>query len=436
MKRILLFLSDLKPGASEALYACPNGEVFIGTQTNEAPVQYLLHQNPDTSQILCIVTKRARETAWEKFLETVKKVSPKVEVTDIPFRDGEDIAQDPLLAIQAQVQGDDELFLDITGGPRNAVLDLLLLSRALSYSGAKTVGAVYTDFQEKKIVDISQTIGLFDLVGGMQELTSCGSVRSLRAYYGSKPKDPTVGKLLTAMEGLTESLTLCRTTKLDRQMEAFNAAMDTVEDTSDPMLRALLPKFQESFGDRRLTTPGIIKWCAENGMVQQALTLYKERIPVFLLKQPKGLLKVKENAPQPQMKKDYASEEEARFYEQFLKMGQRITVAQKGWDSAIRNGKTRDYTVMTLENLGEYLRSGKCYFECRCSIEQMEQIARDYLYLRLLRNMVNHASEEIGDSQEELLEYLRDAGHYPDPETLRIGDIQKRIQEALNNLKV
>ena len=51
---------------------------------------------------------------------------------------------------------------------------LLLISRALSYAGVKTAGAVYSNYNQKVIEDISSLISLFDFIDGMQELTSLG----------------------------------------------------------------------------------------------------------------------------------------------------------------------------------------------------------------------------------------------------------------------
>lgn len=49
--------------------------------------------------------------------------------------------------------------------------------------GVKTAGAVYSNYNQKVIEDISSLISLFDFIDGMQELTSFGNVRSLRSYY-------------------------------------------------------------------------------------------------------------------------------------------------------------------------------------------------------------------------------------------------------------
>ena len=95
----------------------------------------------------------------------------------------------------------------------------LLLSRMLSYKGIRTADAVYSNFNAKAVEDISHLIELFDLVGGMQELTSFGNVQTLCAYYDqqikrNQPRDEKIIALLTSMERLTETITLCRTAGL------------------------------------------------------------------------------------------------------------------------------------------------------------------------------------------------------------------------------
>src|SRR5699024_6163510 len=83
-------------------------------------------------------------------------------------------------------------------------------------------------------------------------------------------------------EELWGTIAICRTEQLPERMEAFNAAMDGAEKHADLLMRALLPAFRQKYG-KKMTIPGIIKWCVESDMLQQALTIYKERIPGYIL---------------------------------------------------------------------------------------------------------------------------------------------------------
>lgn len=411
-RKIILFLSDLKKGAEEQTYACPDGSKVVGTQTNEAPVKYLLKAYPDVCEVLCIVTPVAEKSgAFEKLKTAIDKVT----VKDITF-DGRDFAAGPLAEIMSRMKKGDEILLDTTGGLRDAIMQLLLVSRALSFSGIPTVGAVYANYGAKQVVDCSHLIGLFDLVGGMQEMASFGSVKTLRDYYGDAA-EPEVKALLDAMEGLQEDITLCRTGNLDRRIGAFNDAMKGAKDCGDPLVRALLPAFQDKFG-KELTVPGLIRWCINSDMLQQALTLYTERIPGYLLDPNRKILIVQKDAkPIPDLK-PYETEVEGRFVRQLLTF------------RMLKNPK--EGLAETDYRLDEGIQSKKDPFL------KLRTILRDYQYIKLLRNMVNHASDGDGGDGNEKMEYLArsNRSRYKKTNQVEAKDIREALERGLNYLKL
>ena len=282
-KKIILYLSAYNErNTAPVTYECPVGGPVEGVQTNDAPVKYLLREHSGISEILCLVTTEAEEKAWGRFQKVVGEANPEVQCHPILIPAGKDFAQDILPEVISKTQKDDEIFLETTGGFRDAVMYLLLISRALSYAGVRTSDAVYSNFNDRKITDAMPIIRLFDLIGGMQEASSFGNVRTLREYYGEPAQDAHIEALLSAMEELWGTIALCRTEQLPERMEAFNAAMDGAEKHADPLMRALLPAFRQKYG-KKMTIPGIIKWCVESDMLQQALTIYKERIPGYIL---------------------------------------------------------------------------------------------------------------------------------------------------------
>ena len=137
-KKIILFLSSISERATERVYACPDGGSVAGTQTNEAPVKYLLRAWPEVSEILCVVTPEAMALAWDWFVSEVGALSPEVRVTKIPFPAGEDFTRGPLRELLDRTRSGDEILLETTGGPRDAAMYLLLTSRVLSDAGVKT----------------------------------------------------------------------------------------------------------------------------------------------------------------------------------------------------------------------------------------------------------------------------------------------------------
>ncbi|MEG1683006.1 MAG: TM1812 family CRISPR-associated protein [Oscillospiraceae bacterium] len=430
--KIILFLSDFNPKSEETQYVCPDGQTVTGQQTNDAPVKYLLQTHPEISEILCIVTPRAAETTWERFQQIVQVIAPGLSVRKISFEENEDFTTGPLTKIMTCVKSGDEILLETTGGFRNAIMHLLLLSRVLSYTGVRTIGAVYSNHPQKRVEDISHLIRLFDLVGGMQELTNFGSVRTLRTFYGAQCPDEKIERLLTAVEQLLEAITLCRTRLIDDRMQTFDEALKAAETCADPLMQELLPAFRGKFG-KKLTTPGLIKWCVESDMLQQALTIYKERMPVYLLKTRNDILEILPDAPPPRNTKDYEDESEARFYEHFLKMGRNMRTAYYGADPDQPESGRKDYTVTTLEHLEELLPHS--HFVAKCPVAQLKLIAMDYLYIRALRNMTNHANEQSTESQAELMTYLTQHGYLP-LERVSADDLRNAILLGLEHLKV
>ena len=430
-QKIVLFLSIPRDAAQERLYSCPKGGDVTGRQTNEAPVKYLLRENQHISEILCILTPEARQHAWQPFQTMVAQENAKVVCTPIPFEKESDFQSEVLPEILHHTTDTEKIFLETTGGLRDAIMYLLLISRALSYTGVKTAGAVYSNFgsAEKgkgEVVDISQLIELFDLIGGMQELTSFGNIKSLRGYYVKREHAPEIDSLLDAVERLWECITLCRPNQISECMSQFNQALDQVEKCSDPLIRALLPAFRNKFGER-LTIPGLIKWCIQSDMLQQALTVYNERIPHYIMTEKKDILKLKTTAHTYRNKKDYITDETACFCNEFLKMSRMMY-------SGVEADNKKDLIIETLKNFETLMP--RSYFITKYPLEQLRIIAMDYVYIHTLRNMTNHANDQETGSQQQMMEYLNQQNSdYKRLDEVSAADIRQIINSGLDHLK-
>ncbi len=380
-KKIIMFVSDYKEGATRENYLCPDGETWVdGAQTNEAPVKYLLRENPGISEIIGIVTEAAVDT-WDYLQDVLAEKDPResdlaeVSLNDVTsdlgmfyadagaeplpkrrlaectawlaasyaeaeeqpepaasggpsFRKVEydetkgEVFRDLIPKILERVQEGDEIFWETTGGFRNATMYLLLLSRILSYCGIATSGAVYSVRDAKnhgknnKIEDLSQLIGLFDLVGGMQELTNQGDVRTLIKYYDSPNAQTEMQEVVSAMGSLNDSITLCRIGDLEQKIDDFNAAVAAAEATPDQLQRLLLGKFKAAYGGDKLDTEQYIRWFLKNDMIQQALTVYTEHIVRYIV--AKGnLFTLAKTGKDKNLKDSYAT----KFNEEFLQDG-------------------------------------------------------------------------------------------------------------------
>lgn len=551
-KKIILFLSTLKDTAKESEYDCPDNIIVTGRQTNEAPVKYLLKTNSDIEEIICFTTKSAEESAWSHFSDSVRTVNKSVKLTKIDFEeddDGYNFEKKILPEVLNAVGEKDEIILEITGGFRDAVMYLMLLSRALSYAGIKIVDATYSKINTgennlNKVTSVVEMIDIFELINGMQELTSFGNVKTLSKYYSKNKSDDKIENLINSVKGLFEAITLCRTKQIKVKMDEFNKALRSAEESSDPLFRSLVPAFKKTFGkDKKLSTHKLIEWCIERDMVQQALTVYTERIPAYIMDKSNGIFK---KVPEENIEKqDYEDQDCVNFYRGFLMLGNELPGSKSGlitkfsefcrnksssifdyhkgkidgnfipdelknavyniciiatyaydndvydesWvkeipenkkyladerfcknegQSAIKNAekfinsiasKTNDLKcklleiecigdedfdksentyVNTIKNM-EYLVENSNY-ELKCSVDTMKAVCTDYMYIKSIRNMTNHANDKTTQN-EKLIEYFLETkydgvNYYPDLNEIQVEDIKNIVLHALDVLKM
>lgn len=445
--KIVLFVSILQTGRAEKKYSAPNGKKYTGLQTNEAPVQYLLEAHPEISEIICVVTKEAqqaaerRENAWEQFQKTIiacwnkqpKKINWETEETEEGFE------RDILPKLLEQIETNDTIYLETSGGKRDNVMYLTLLSRVLTYKGVTIGQAVYSDFQKDQIKDITDQYKLFDLIDGMQNMASFGNVGKLREYFGNSAEDKLIENLLSAMENMFENITLCRTSNIDSSVEKFNEALKEAEKCENPLMRQLLPAFRKKFGkDKKLTIPRLIRWCVDSDMVQQALTVYTERIPAYIMtvidndtkgvdrSKPLQVTKEEFNRVKPNKDNNDENKKNREYRDDYL------VVFMDGFLMLSKDDEEyKDIRIRTLKNL-KYYMTGSSYTTAY-NVNQLHQIALDYLFLKDVRNMTNHANIE-SKATEDRLNYYEKNG-YPDINNMSMKKLKEFIEEAVEHLK-
>ena len=442
-KKIILFLSLLSDDKSKWRtqdYTCHPGMLgmaqehkITGTQTNEAPVKAMLLAHPDVRSIICIVTSKAKEKTLDFFKTHILEFARKEQI-----RLPDDIFKVQPGSMNKNSTGD-EILLETTGGWRNTMMYLLLLSRVLTYNHNPTIGATYADLNKAQITDVSDLLRMFDLVGGMQEMSSFGNVRTLRKYFGSEPEDERIGELLDALEDLNEAITLCRTSQINDCMTRFNQALNDVGVCSDPLMRVLIPAFRYTFRERELTTVGLIRWCLSADMLQQAITVYTERIPAEIFGK-RDILRIEDGTPL-QPSSEYTDANVSQFIKGFLRSSHCQKYLNKfGLSDYYRAQKDKNgdahyaEQVETIVDMGKILPYSGYHLNRAYPTEQMQTIARDYLYIKQIRNMTNHANDEGTSDLHLLMDYLVKCGYQP-LEEVTAAYIKQVIEKALKHLE-
>lgn len=198
---------------------------------------------------------------------------------------------------------------DMTGGMRNASMMMLGVMRLLNFSGLQMGRILYSNWERNRDVnyveDSQDVYRFFDLVAGATEFAKYGSVEKLADYYNidvfeQKPYTAECGlnrelyELVNAMGYFAQSIKLCRYGELEdacallaEKIQAFTNLVPQNYDANDKLFATLLPTIEESYKTVLSAHDDldIITWCVKQGHLQQAMTLYTERVPEFIAKQ-------------------------------------------------------------------------------------------------------------------------------------------------------
>ena len=419
---IILSLSQLRENAPLVRLQCPgNAKSQTGIQTNEAPVKYLLSKYPRISEIICLTTPTAQKTAFAHFSAEVKKKAPAVKITQIAVPDDGSLSEQAMAGVIDQLEKDDMVYMDSSGGTRYMVFGLLHLARILEYKGVRVMEIVYANIsvgQMHRLDDMTPLYHTFDLINGMQELMDFGSIRTLSNYYRKDPSaDGRIMRdLLASIEKMTDAITLCRLKQLEAAMQQYQQALNAADHLQNAITQELVEIFKRKFGTN-ISILWAIRWCLEHRMLTQALSLYREWMPKYILREsglftelPKLEEKWKENKYQ---------DENVFLWKQLMNLSQ----------PPEESDKNLKYLVETLTNLPRYLRgSGFAVMDVR----KVEQLGWDSLYVQTLRNMIVH-SNDSATIDFRIRNALKDHGYPSDFENLPLKELTRPLLQAVHH---
>ncbi len=229
------------------------------------------------------------------------------------------------------------IHLDITGGPRNSIMMALAVMRLMEYSGVRPGLVLYSSWKDNKgkVLDVSELYAIFDLISGAGEFKNYGSVKTLNAYFKGREKSELLQEILHKMDGFAKDIQISNRKQFNESISHLSKALENFKistkkevevhqqlgnkpDNNLPNKKELNDlKFQiltrpiEKEYEKLIDAPdelslSYIEWCLDHGYVQQALTLYTETVPDFILakkildftpEQIKELDKIMENDP-------------------------------------------------------------------------------------------------------------------------------------------
>ena len=203
------------------------------------------------------------------------------------------------------------IYADITGGARYVTMMMTSVMQFLQYDGMRVEKMIYADFKtlslENRIFDVHGTLDVYKLVAGADAFVSYGISRTIEEYFDYDAESGTSGKpisdalkgVLRAMHTFSDAIQICQTGNIPPALSALSTAitifLDVPEEdrtVDDRMFMQLIDTITEGYGELLGETEDeaeryvpIIRWCIEKGLLQQAMTLATEWLPVCFVRQ-------------------------------------------------------------------------------------------------------------------------------------------------------
>lgn len=358
------------------------------------------------------------------------------------------------------------IYLDMAGGKRDHYVFIQLLTKLLSFYGHE-IHAYYADITGEKqtIVNTDLSFEHMKILDAVNEFVCSGSASALRKCF-KDTQSRTVKDLLKVMEEFSDAIQLC-SIKLGDTLLRLNQQLDQTEQfvTDDKeglfIVKTMIPLIRSKFNiksdDSFYATLGIVKWCLENNLIQQALTIYRENAAEIIISKKFVEMdkKIYGRTINKMMDGRHISKKnETELFcvlgEAFQNMcrnpaagsketedGIRRYIKNYTWKKYDKNGmiicRDMEWTIGAVFFSDEFMPNG---VKLNISTELFRRIVSDYRFATSARNRVNHASGK--DSYDKLLISLFSLQGYPFssyPITFTPKNVKKDLLRAVNNLE-
>lgn len=456
---LLVFISDYKDGAKTGRYKVERGYGtpwwFEGTQTNDAPVKYLiskaLEDHHKIEKIICIVSKKVKDKGFEEFrcmvndyIHNSKELeaaygSRQIDFCPVDYPESEDEisvrASEVYKRIAAAdcIGGEDgaKIYIDYTGGLRDINFLMTAIIRYLEYHGVSCQEIVYSSYNrdgtdKNRIYSLRCIYDMYQLLNGVEQFVSTGNAELLQSCYHDEG-DRDANGLLEQIIRFSHAMSLCDVGNVDKTMDQLCQSLDRFDAKADKGsffsvmfgdLTSIIRKKLYIEKDRAYSYPQLIRWCLDNNMVQQALTLYVEKMPEFYCNEGIVEFSQEEEKGRKSRKNPGMAWRTEFFYGPFY--DQLVTPELKESRKRLETGceamtkecpMIENFEAKKLQKLGTYEKKVIALEAARTYPGRIPKAVTDdnlllynmmkyYLALKIIRNRINHASEQEAQEDE------------------------------------
>ncbi len=454
-------------------------------QTNEACVKFLLKKltqdgRPLDAYIRVQSNSVARSDFTMKYLDDrigefceTEKLAPPENLDCFLGEDEKEHRYDKVLNTISkkilEIAGDDDdvgIYLDMAGGKRDNYIFIQLLTKLLSFYHYH-VHTYYANITGERGVMVNTDLSFrhMKILDAVNVFIQFGSAAPLRECF-KNTKSITVKGLLKVMEEFSDSVQLCSIDIADiipRLKQQLDQAEKNVSYDTDDLfvIGTMIPMIRKKFdikvdnGSRRMVN--VIKWCLENDLIQQALTIYNEKIVDLII--DKKIICIDKKIHGEDIKRmmngRHSSKEKntellcviGKAFENMYNAPDTGTKEMKG---AIGRYKV-NFKKRELDKYGNYVYHflewtiGSVFWSEKfmpggvtLNIDDalFRMILSDICFASSARNRVNHASEN--DSYDKLMISLFSLNSYPFssyPNTFTPKNVKKDLLRAVKNLE-
>ncbi len=297
-----------------------------------------------------------KDVGWE--IVTVSYDYRKDDVNVNPLSDFE-VANNLYLNISQATKAEKKIYIDYTGGFRDMNYLVATLIQYFKIAGEKCRNIVYSA-QSGTLKEINYIYKINEIIRGADDFVSTGNITQLKSFFKqtaeeTKTADPRVLKIINNIDKFTKALSISQLDKIDdykKEVETSISEYDMNNSSSDlytSIFTLLFDKIKESLhigSDKKWGYIEIVEWCVDHGYLQQAFTIYVEKVPQIYLDAGIKYKLPEKQAQKTDMQTRGKSTESTLFYSEF-------------WDSFCSIEKISEEFAQKLEATFKF--NGKCF---------------------------------------------------------------------------
>lgn len=274
--------------------------------------------------------------AREEFGEEL--IIEKVAIEDLGDSSSERPTCDIIDDICNKIDVDDVVYLDTAGGARNTINIIQVLTQILRYKGIETKMSLYSNAQNatRFITDTYSFDKLSKLAAAFNEFMTSGKSTLLgKCLDSSNTYSDAYKNMVESMNRFSENMMLAQIDNLDDTIKNLQESIDKCDKESSDrageiehvIIKQFIPIIKSKLlGDSydKIDYIAITKWCLDNDLIQQAITIFVEKIPICLFEKgsivylgdiDKSKKEFEESKSNPLMSRDW---ETKTFYNDFM----------------------------------------------------------------------------------------------------------------------